>query len=67
MFIFFACPKKTNQKKGPLFEGIFKLSLKPSGKLRVAMLLNLEALHGLFCRKGFYFLRTILLSLGACP
>ena len=32
MFIFFACPKKTNQKKRPLFEGIFERSSKPSGE-----------------------------------
>ncbi len=23
MFIFFACPKKTNQKKGHFFKGVF--------------------------------------------
>ena len=28
MFIFFACPKKTNQKKGHFFEGIFGLASK---------------------------------------
>jgi hypothetical protein len=28
MFIFFACPKKTNQKKRPFSEEFFKQSLK---------------------------------------
>jgi hypothetical protein len=28
LFIFFACPKKTNQKKGHFFLGIFSLKAK---------------------------------------
>ena len=50
--VHFLCLSKENEpKERTLFEGIFKLCLKPSGKLRVAALLNLGALLRLFCRK----------------
>ncbi len=61
--VHFLCLSKENEpKERTLFEGIFKLRLKPSCKLRVASLLNLGALPGLFCRKD-YFLRTSALEL----
>jgi hypothetical protein len=50
--------KENEPKERTLFEGIFKLSLKPPGKLRVASLLNLEALLRLLaslCSAQFAF------------
>ncbi|MEM7187077.1 MAG: hypothetical protein AAF466_10495, partial [Bacteroidota bacterium] len=40
MFIFFACPKKTNQKKRPRFVEISSLHSEPNQKLRVVTIVT---------------------------
>ncbi len=59
-FVHFLCLSKENEpKEKTLFEGIFKFCLKPSGKLHVASLLNLEALLRPILSKRISFLQLL--------
>lgn len=50
LFIFFACPKKTNQKKRHFLQGIFNLRLKPFEKL-CGLCPEFQSFFKLFCVK----------------